>query len=131
MSKMEMDEIEDKPLDPELEKVRRKMIRLLGVSIGIMFVGLMAVLAAVVYKVTQQDEETPVAASETAVPVETAPVAAAGPVEAALPPGFVVEDVSLDGGNILFFGRLENFEARAFIVDVASGRIVGELTIER
>ena len=41
---------DDKPLDPAMEKVRRKLARLMAVSIGIMLVGLMAVLGAVVYK---------------------------------------------------------------------------------
>jgi hypothetical protein len=43
-------EEDEKPLDPAMEKVRRKMIRLLGVSIGVMMAGLMAVLFAIVYK---------------------------------------------------------------------------------
>lgn len=41
---------EEQPLDPELELVRRKMLRLLVVSIGIMGIGLFAVLGAIVYK---------------------------------------------------------------------------------
>lgn len=131
MTKIDMDEIEEKPLDPELEKVRRKMIRLLGVSIGIMFVGLMAVLAAIVYKVSQPEEEIATAEAP-AVTATTAPAAsfANGPVEAALPDGFVVEDVSLDGGNVLFFGRLADFSARAFIVEAATGTVLGELVID-
>jgi hypothetical protein len=40
------------PLDPAMERVRRKMVRLLVISISIMMVGLMAVLFAVVYKVS-------------------------------------------------------------------------------
>ena len=44
---------DEQPLDPAMERVRRKMIRLLAVSIGIMVIGLMAVLAAIVYKISQ------------------------------------------------------------------------------
>ena len=40
----------EKPLDPAMERVRRRLARLMVVSIGVMLVGLMAVLAAVVYK---------------------------------------------------------------------------------
>lgn len=43
---------EDKPLDPAVERVRRKMMRLMAVSVGIMMVGLMAVLLTIVYKVS-------------------------------------------------------------------------------
>jgi hypothetical protein len=53
MSQFNEDDLEEKPLDPEMEKVRRKMVRLLAVSIGIMFIGLMTVLGAIVYKFTQ------------------------------------------------------------------------------
>lgn len=47
---------EDKPLDPAVERVRRKMMRLMAVSIGIMMIGLMAVLVAIVYKIPARDE---------------------------------------------------------------------------
>ena len=44
-------EIEDeKPLDPAIEAVRKRLARLMVVSIGIMMVGLLAVLGAIVYK---------------------------------------------------------------------------------
>ena len=63
---MTIDEAEDdKPLDPKVEAIRRKMVRLLMVSGGIMMIGLMTVLAAIVYKVNTsvsksvvQDEST-------------------------------------------------------------------------
>ncbi len=38
------------PHDPAFEKVRRKMVRLLALSIAVLFVGLIAVLSAVVYR---------------------------------------------------------------------------------
>ncbi|MEZ5812488.1 MAG: fimbrial protein [Rhizobiaceae bacterium] len=47
---------EDKPLDPAVERVRRKMMRLMAVSVGIMMVGLMAVLLAIVYKVSVRSD---------------------------------------------------------------------------
>lgn len=52
---------EDAPLDPVMERVRKKMVRLLVISIGIMVIGLMAVLGAIVYKIGNQDDEAPVA----------------------------------------------------------------------
>ena len=56
MSKINDDDLDEKPLDPEMEKVRRKMVRLLAVSIGIMFIGLVTVLGALVYKFTRSDD---------------------------------------------------------------------------
>jgi len=43
---------EDEPLDP----VRVKMVRLLGISIGLMLLALITVLGAVVYKISQGSE---------------------------------------------------------------------------
>jgi len=45
-------EIDEKPLDPAVERIRARMVRLLAVSIGIMFAGLMAVLVAIFYKMS-------------------------------------------------------------------------------
>jgi hypothetical protein len=42
---------DEKPLDPAVEAVRRRLARLMVVSIGIMMVGVLAVLGAVVYKI--------------------------------------------------------------------------------
>lgn len=39
-----------------MERVRRKMVRLLIISIAIMVIGLMAVLAAVVYKINKSSD---------------------------------------------------------------------------
>ena len=46
------------PLDPAAERLRRKLVRLLFVSGGIMMLGLIAVFAAIVYKVGQDGAGT-------------------------------------------------------------------------
>jgi hypothetical protein len=116
------DDKEEKPLDPEMEKVRRKMVRLLAVSIGIMFVSLMAVLGAIVYKFTRPAEgPAPVASG---VPSE-APVAGA----IALPAGFAVEAMALDGDRVALFGRLADGSRRLIVHDAVSGRTISETTI--
>lgn len=45
--------VEDEPLDPKVEAIRKKMVRLLLVSGAIMMIGLMTVLIAIVYKLNQ------------------------------------------------------------------------------
>ena len=67
MSNQKPDEQEEKPLDPVMENVRRKMVRLQLVSGGVMLVMLMAVLGAIVYKVTRLSDQD--AAQTAAVPV--------------------------------------------------------------
>ncbi len=44
MTAIEPDDQDDKPLDPAMENVRRKMVKLQLVSAGVMLVMLMAVL---------------------------------------------------------------------------------------
>ena len=57
MSNIENDDQEDKPLDPVMENVRRKMMRLQLVSGGIMLLMFMAVLAAIVYKINTRESK--------------------------------------------------------------------------
>ena len=126
MTKVELEQEEEKPLDPEMERVRQKMVRLLVVSIGIMFLGVMAVLAGVVYKVMTPDAEPEIAAGERfAVPSD-------GPLRttAALPDGFSVDNVALDGSRILFYGRKPDGSAGALIVDVTTGRVIAEISLK-
>lgn len=127
MSKMNENDLDEKPLDPEMEKVRRKMVRLLAVSIGIMFIGLMTVLGALVYKFTRSD--APASAIASAASSSTVPSDA--PVEgvASLPEGFAIESVSLDGPRIGFFGRAADGSRRLIIHDITVGRIVSDIVV--
>ena len=126
MTTVELEQDEEKPLDPEMEKVRRKMVRLLVVSIGIMILGVMAVLAGVVYKVmTPETEPETVAAQPFAVPAE-APLQ----ITASLPAGFSVDTVALDGARMLLYGRKADGSAGALIIDIATGRTVADISLK-
>ncbi len=126
MSHIETDDQEDKPLDPVMENVRRKMMRLQLVSGGIMLLMFMAVLAAIVYKINTRDgkSQAPVSASGAVVPSD-APVKAT----AALPDGFAVSAVSQSGGQILFYGVMADGARKAFVFDIAAGRTVAEIDV--
>lgn len=126
MSKVELDQEEEKPLDPEMEKVRRKMVRLLVVSIGIMILGVMAVLAGVVYKVIGPEDEPQPAVTDTL----TVPSDAPRRLSASLPAGFSVEQVALDGTRILFYGSNAAGANRVVILDIASGTIIAEIDLQ-
>ncbi|PRD43980.1 hypothetical protein C5748_09050 [Phyllobacterium phragmitis] len=84
---------EEPPLDPAMERVRRKMMRLLAVSIGVMLIGLMAVLAAVVYKVTRPDE------TQTSLPHPEIPGQDASGQD--IPPAVIESEVPLAAGTRL------------------------------
>jgi hypothetical protein len=125
---MPQPEIEEKeePLDPAMERIRRKMVLLQLVSGGIMFVCFMAVLGAIVYKINQRSDtpSTTVAApGGFSVPADQ-PLAAT----AALPAGFEVQQVSMSGSQILFYGRLDGGR-KLFIFDLSIGRIIADVTV--
>ena len=128
MSNIETDDQEDKPLDPVMENVRRKMMRLQLVSGDIMLLMFMAVLAAIVYKINTRDgkpEAVASAAGGLAVPSD-APVKAT----ATLPDGFAVSAVSQAGGQILFYGVMADGVRKAFLFDIATARTVAEIDVK-
>ena len=128
MSHIETDDQEDKPLDPVMDNVRRKMMRLQLVSGGIMLLMFMAVLAAIVYKINTRESKPEAAVSAAsgglAVPSD-APVKAT----ATLPDGFAVSAVSQAGGQILFYGVMADGARKAFVFDIAAGRTVAEIDV--
>ncbi|KQS77692.1 hypothetical protein ASG25_13980 [Rhizobium sp. Leaf384] len=127
MSLQEPDEQDEKPLDPVMENVRRKMIRLQLVSAGVMLVMLMAVLGAIVYKVTRPSDAPQLAgtlANTGAGVPSDAPLTAT----ALLPQGFEIAQTSLSGGQILFFGTLFGVR-KALVYDIAANRIVADVTV--
>jgi hypothetical protein len=125
MSNQKPVEQEDKPLDPVMENVRRKMVKLQLVSAGVMLVMLMVVLGAIVYKLTRPGKADVTQSASVTVPGE-APVTAI----AVLPAGFEVSDVALSGGQILFYGAVAGGDRRAIVFDIAAGRIVADVSVK-
>ena len=123
MTNLKPGDQDEKPLDPAMEIVRRKMARLQIVSLGIMFVSLMAVFGAIVYKATRPVATTAVAGS-TGVPSD-------GPVNAsaALPAGFVVQSVGLSGTQVLFYGATSAGQRQAIVFDYALRHIVATISL--
>lgn len=125
MAHLDDDEQEDKPLDPAMESVRRKMVKLQLVSGGIMLLMFMAVLAAIVYKVTRPDgTEKPVATSGLAIPADQ-PLS----LTAALPAGFSVTSTALSNNQILFYGTTTDGTRKALVFDLSVGRIIADVTV--
>jgi hypothetical protein len=112
---------EEPPLDAAQERLRRKLVRLLFVSGGIMALGLIAVFAAIVYRVSERTADA-----------GTVPAAGAGhPAEATipLPPGYRVTGTSLDGGRMLLTLTGPEDETLLLLVDLASGTVLGRYTV--
>jgi hypothetical protein len=105
---------DEKPLDPAVEAVRRKMARLLLGSFGVMVLGLIAVFAAIVYKLN-----TGVAVSSDLVEADIA-----------LPAGSQILSVSLDGPHMLIHAsQPDNPRGRILVVETESGRIIRRFTL--
>ncbi|KJF66167.1 MULTISPECIES: hypothetical protein [Rhizobium] len=128
MTQIEQDEQEDKPLDPAMDKVRRKMIRLQIVSGSVMFISLMAVFGAVVYKAVGPSKTvaTQSVPQNLGVPTGNGPLA----VTASLPQGFTIDNVSYSGGDMLFYGKLANGTRKALVFNVATGRFLADVTVD-
>ncbi|GGA96116.1 hypothetical protein GCM10011491_25610 [Brucella endophytica] len=120
------------PLDPAMEKVRRKMMRLLAVSIGIMLVGLMAVLAAVVYKINQPSEpEAPEARTD--IPGQQAVVPETPPavIESQVPlaPGTRLLSQSISGDLVSLETLLPDGGTEIVVYDYKKSRIVARMRL--
>ncbi len=119
--KQEQDD--EQPLDPVMEKVRRKMVRLLIISIGIMVVGLMAVLGAIVYKITNPAKETVIA------PVVVSSDMISG-AEIDLPDGASVMSASIHGNRMLLNVRLDDGGQEFWVLDLSSGEVASRIRIK-
>jgi hypothetical protein len=123
MARPAFDDEEEKPLDPAVEKVRKKLVRFVAVNLGLLFIALMAVVAALVYK------------SRTAAP-PSAEVA----VEAPSPEGVIEEQIplpagarivsqSLSGNRISLSLEFSDGRRAIYLYDIAARRIVGRFAV--
>jgi hypothetical protein len=109
------DEAEDTPLDPAAARLRRKMVRLLIVSGGIMLLGFIAVFAAIVYKLNERGS-----------------LASAGaPIEGAIeiPAGAKIVGTALDGDRALLTLSASDGSTTLLVVDLASGKTLGRYAV--
>jgi hypothetical protein len=109
----ETDDAPDAPLDPATERVRRKMVRLLAVSIGIMFIGVMAVLFAVVYRVGGE-----------------AQLAEGAEVPLMLPAGAMILEAGMDGDRLFVRVSAEGGE-ELVVYDRNSGAVLSRHPLVR
>ena len=124
MSNAALDDEPEKPLDPAMEKVRRKMIRLLAISIGVMMAGLMAVLFAIVYKMNSRPDG---ALPETAVTLAQGAGEIAGTI--ALPQGARINGQSLSGNRIMLDLSQPDGTRELAVFDMAANRFVARYTL--
>jgi hypothetical protein len=111
---------EEAPLDPAAERLRRKLARLVLVSGGIMFAGLIAVFAAIVYKLGMLG----------AVPGARSG-GRPGPVQAqiAVPAGATLLSTDIDGSHALLAVAAADGSTELIHVDLATGAVLGRYSL--
>lgn len=115
---MSSDEDEETPLDPAVERVRQRLKRLILISVVTLFVGLAAVVAAVLYKVGPSRDK----------PVLTA-VAGETMVDGALPADAQLLATALDG-RTLALTYAEGPARRVVVIDLATGKVLRRLRLD-
>ena len=106
-----MSQQEEEPLDPAVEAIRVKMVRLLAISGGIMMLGLMAVLVSIVYKVTQDSEP------------KAKPVAANPVNEVVVPAGSQIMTTSHSDGRLMLTLKLADGSTQIQLHDL-QGKLI-------
>lgn len=127
MARPTIDDNEEKPLDPAVEKVRRKLVRFVAINLGLLFLALMAVLAAVVYKTGAPSETATVSGNE-AVPSPAEGGVMAGDIM--LPAGARLVSHSLSGNRITLDAELAGGRRALFLYDIAEKRIIGRFDLK-
>jgi hypothetical protein len=124
---VELNDANEKPLDPAMEKVRRKMVRLLVVSVGIMMAGLMAVLYTLVHKISETPKKAVaqemVSSAFTSLPGKEI----TGTIT--LPVGAQINNQSLSGARLLMDITLTDGQRQTVIYDLVEQRIIARLTV--
>ncbi|MGX1097120.1 DUF6476 family protein [Amorphus sp. MBR-141] len=109
--------LDDKPeqeLDPAMERVQRKLRRLLAVSGLIMVAGLVAVFAAIFYRLSVADKAMPKAAGE---------------LQVALPAGTELRSATATGDRLTLVIAAPDGGTEVRVVDLATGRTVSTVTL--
>ena len=108
------DEFADKPLDPAVERVRRKLVRFAVINIGILFLALAAVVGALAWRTASGAKGT------------TGPTA-----EAALlvPQGAQVLSQSISPSEISLFLQGADGSRFVMVFERANGRLLGRYGI--
>lgn len=119
---------EEQPLDPVMERVRVKMVRLLGISIGLMLIALLTVLGAVIYKINQPEKDN-ITENQTnssqSGHYSAAPILEAIAVD--LPDGAKISSSNLSGNRMSVNFELQDGSHQLWIVDLQTGEVISRI----
>ncbi|OBQ66446.1 fimbrial protein [Mesorhizobium erdmanii] len=120
----EVSEAEEKPLDPEVEKMRGKLVRFMAINLGLLLLALMVVIAAIVYKARKAPPVAPPLAGDIQVPAGE-PLSG----DIVLPVGAKVISQSLSGNRVSIDAELTDGSRAIFVYDIAERRVIGQFAI--
>lgn len=125
MARPALDDEEEKPLDPAVENVRRKLVRFVAINLGLLFIALMAVVGALVYKSRTAAPPPAVTGSGTDAPSPQGVIEGQIP----LPSGARIVSHALSGNRIALSLELADGSRAIYLYDVAERRIVGRFAV--
>jgi len=114
---------EERPLDPAVENVRRKLVRFIAINLGLLFIALMAVVGALVYKSRTASPLAPESAAELSPPGTVIEA------EIALPAGARIVSQALSGDRLSLSLELPGGGRAIYLYDLGQRRIVGRFAV--
>lgn len=115
------DDAEEKPLDPAVERVRRRLVRFVAINLGLLFLALMAVVVAIVYR-AGRSEPAPEAAMTSPLAPPTGEMLTG---EIPLPGGSRLLGKNLEETRLLLDVELAGGGRALFLYDLAERRMIG------
>lgn len=112
------DREEEKPLDPAVERVRRKLIRFMAINLGILFAAVMAVVLAFVYKSLTVEGGEP-----------SASIASPSEGTLSLPAGSTVVSHAIDGHRVSVMVENQGGAREIIIYDLEQQGVVGRISL--
>lgn len=121
------DNKDEKPLDPAVERVRQKLVRFIVINLGLLFLALMAVVLAIVYKSRTAEPEAP---RGTVSEIPALPNGFTIDGNIVLPAGAKLLSQSLSGNRITLLAELADGSQTIFLYDLAEGRVIGRFSVK-
>jgi hypothetical protein len=116
---------EEKPLDPAVENIRRKLVRFVAINLGLLFIALMAVVGALVYK--SMNTASPPAAIDAGVEIPSPEGVVEGQI--VVPAGARIVSQSLSGNRLSLALDMTDGSRAIYIYDILSKRVIGRFAV--
>lgn len=117
---------DDKPLDPSVERVRRKLLRFMIVNLAILFIAFALVIGAFIYKSSLAPKRA--VEQETQIRPPSVADAVAGTI--AIPAGARIVSQTLSGREVLLSLELADGSRSFLLYDLQAARTLGTYAVK-